>query len=128
MMSMCPDCGSTRLKGAPLPVIGSFLHLLLPHHRYCCADCKWVGWKHRLRRRGHGWSGTAFSSGAQSAERAMWSLLPAAALALLLGALVARGCDADRGSTQSDEPSVRVVHARPIPYDQTAYAMRRLVD
>ena len=121
-MSACPECGAARLKGAPLPLIGSLLNVLLPHHRYRCADCKWIGWKHRLRRRTHGASGGS-QSDAQSAERAVWSLLPAAGLAILVGALLARSCDADRGPMQSDQPSVGAVHSSPGPYAQTAYAM-----
>jgi hypothetical protein len=126
-MSACPDCGSPRLKGAPLPLIGALVHLLIPHHRYSCAECKWVGWKHRLRRRTHGWNGGTRSD-TQSAERAMWSLLPAAGLAILIGALLARSCDADRGSTQSDQPSVGAVHSSPVPHAHTAYAMRQIAD
>ena len=53
----------------------------------------------------------------------MWSLLPAAGLAILVGALLARSCDADRGPMQSDQPSVGAVHSSPGPYAQTAYAM-----
>ena len=123
-MSGCPHCGSPRLKGAPLPLIGSVLQFLLPHHRYACAACKWVGWKHRLKRRTQG-LGSGSKADAQSAERAMWSLLPAAGLAILVGALLARSCDADRGPMQTDQPSVGAVHSRPALYAETTYARRR---
>jgi hypothetical protein len=50
----------------------------------------------------------------------MWSLLPAAGVAILVGALLARSCDADRGPMQADQPSVGAVHSSPVPYAQYA--------
>jgi hypothetical protein len=48
----CPSCRSERLKGAPLPLVSPMADLLFSRRRYRCSDCKWRGWKHRMRRLG----------------------------------------------------------------------------
>ena len=48
--SGCPSCGSDRLKKAPIPLLSLAVEPLVRRRRYQCGDCKWVGWKRRLRR------------------------------------------------------------------------------
>ena len=50
-MSGCYKCGSDRLKGAPLPVVGTLAGALTRRRRYRCSGCGWAGWRHPLRRR-----------------------------------------------------------------------------
>lgn len=49
-MSGCPVCGSHRLARAPFTAVNVVTAPFSSKRRYQCANCDWVGWKHRLRR------------------------------------------------------------------------------
>jgi hypothetical protein len=50
-MSGCPQCGSDRLKAAPLALVSTLAAPWSPLRRYGCPACGWHGWRRRLRRR-----------------------------------------------------------------------------
>jgi len=47
----CPACGADRLKGAPLPLVSAVVFPLIRRYRYRCSNCRWTGWKRRLKSR-----------------------------------------------------------------------------
>jgi ribosomal protein L32 len=52
-MTGCPKCGSKRLRSAPIPLISALVALFARKHRYACPNCRWSGWKRRMRRTDH---------------------------------------------------------------------------
>jgi hypothetical protein len=123
-MSACPACGSNRLKGAPLPLVSLILTPLFPRRRYRCADCRWSGWKRRLRRRHDAWNIGSLGRSPDANERAVWSLLPVLALLVLWSALMSRSCAADNNSKQIEQPPLglfQIDTPRPSPHSHESF-------
>jgi hypothetical protein len=95
-MATCPVCGSDRLKSAPVAVIGPLLTLISGRRRYRCADCRWTGWKHRLRRRSD-----ATASGVQlpqsASTNAIWFFLMVVGIIVTTSAMLLNGCQGAEG-------------------------------
>jgi hypothetical protein len=88
----CPECGSNRLKGAPVPLVSVLIGAVTRRRRYKCADCQWTGWKHRLRRRSD-----SLAVGLQPRElpeaRAWWFFGLMVGLLGLAAVLLAQNCE-----------------------------------
>ena len=95
-MATCPACGSDRLKRASVAVIGPLLALISGRRRYRCADCRWTGWKHRLRRRSD-----AATSGVQlprpASTNAIWFFLLVVGIIVTTSAMLLNGCQGSEG-------------------------------
>lgn len=114
MTAGSPACGSSRLKSAPLPVVGAIVGLVVGRRRYRCADCRWTGWKHRLRRRSDGAS-TSLHVRTTPDRRAIWffivSLLVVASVPLL------RSCESGEPGPR-DIPTSSVGTIERLAWDQ----------
>lgn len=89
-MPGCPSCGSQRLKGAPLPLVGPVAERLFSRRRYRCTECAWRGWKHRMRRLG---KPTSLIETDSPRARATWFFVLLVGLLLTASILLVRSCE-----------------------------------
>lgn len=94
-MAGCPACRSIRLRSAPIPVIGILAAPLLPRRRYQCADCRWTGWKHRLRRRSE-IQALRSHRGLEDGARATSFLIVSVLVLLVISAVLIASCGTNR--------------------------------
>ncbi|HMD34296.1 MAG TPA: hypothetical protein VKH42_04980 [Vicinamibacterales bacterium] len=93
-MDGCPDCGSQRLKSAPLPLVGPLLRLVSSKRRYCCGDCRWIGWRHRLARLGGpGLADQVFDAHKVRAREMWYFAVVTVVFVLFLGAMLKQCSD-----------------------------------
>ena len=88
----CPSCGSDRLKAAPLPIISLLAAPVVPRRRYRCADCRWTGWKHRLRRRSDATASASLQQRETPDAPALWFFVLVLAFMAIVTVMLMRSC------------------------------------
>ena len=88
-----------------MPVVSILARAVTRRRRYCCADCRWTGWKHRLRR--HSDSLPVSLQPREAPEtRAWWFFALAVGLFVLASVLLMRSCE----SRTEESPAADASH------------------
>ena len=93
-MDGCPECGSQRLKSAPLPLVSTLARVASVKRRYRCSDCEWTGWRHRLQRMGGASRADEIFNGHEVQHREVWYFVfVTVAFVLFLGVVMKQCAD-----------------------------------
>ena len=93
-MDGCPECGSQRLKSAPLALVSTLARVASVKRRYRCSDCQWTGWRHRLQRMGGASRSDQVFDGHEIQRREVWYfVVVTVAFVLFLGVIMKQCAD-----------------------------------